>query len=62
MNNDSVMISVDEIFVVGPQWAQEIYCCMQWNFVVYYCCMGVYTSNSHSQQSHDKFVLQSEGV
>ena len=55
----------DEIFVVGPQWAQEIYnelCCrMQWNFAVYYCRMGVYTSNNHLQ-GHDKFVLQSEGV
>ena len=31
-------------------------------FVVYYCCVGVYTSNNHSQQGHAKFVLQSEGV
>ena len=35
---------------------------MQWNLVAYYCYMGVYTSNNHSQQGHAKFVLQSEGV
>ena len=29
---------------------------------VYYCCIGVYTSNNHLQQGHAKFVLQSEGV
>ena len=40
----------------------ELCCGMQWNFVAYYCCIGVYTSNNHSQQGHAKFVLQSEGV
>ena len=40
----------------------ELCCGMQWNFVAYYCCMGVYTSNNRSQQGHAKFVLQSEGV
>ena len=29
---------------------------------VYYCCIGVYTSNNYSQQGYAKFVLQSEGV
>ena len=36
------------------------------NYVVEFCshccCMGVYTSNNHSEQGHAKFVLQSEGV
>ena len=31
-------------------------------FTGHYCCVGVYTSNNHSQQGHAKFVLQSEGV
>ena len=31
---------------------------MQWNFLAYYCCMGVYTSNNHSQQGHAKFTLR----
>ena len=40
----------------------ELCCGMQWNLVAYNCCMGVCTSNNHSQQGHAKFVLQSEGV
>ena len=52
----------DKFFVVGFKRYNELCCSMQWNFVAYYCCMGVYTSNNHSQQGHAKFVLQSEGV
>ena len=36
----------DIIFVVGPQWAQEILRIMLWyavEFAVYYCCIGVIT-------------------
>ena len=47
----------------GLKIYNELCCGMQWNFVAMHCCcMGVYTSNKHSQQGHAKFVLQSEGV
>ena len=48
----------DKSFVVGPQWAQELCCGMQWNLqdiiAVLECTPPITTHNN-------KFVLQSEG-
>ena len=64
MKNWSISSNIAQPRNIFPsKYLGYMVCCgMQWNFVAYYCCMGVYTSNNHSQQGQAKFVLQSEGV